>query len=160
MQNLTSPEAIIMLPIAFMLDSMGFMIFLLGTWFGIDDYGALDIIGGIIIGGWMFMRHSLSEVQQNTEDQEENQEEEIEENEEKRYNKSNSSVNNKTKNSLPLTSSSRPAKSLPNPVKKEVEDLPKKALKRFGLNFLIELLPFIGGLYPGWTIITWKELKN
>ena len=54
--NLTSPEGILMLCVAAILDGLGFIIFILGTWFAIDDYGILDIIGAIIIGGWLYMR--------------------------------------------------------------------------------------------------------
>lgn len=53
---LTSPEGILMLTIAIMIDGIGFIIFLLGTWFAIDDYGSLDIFGMITIGGWMYLR--------------------------------------------------------------------------------------------------------
>jgi hypothetical protein len=58
--GLTSPEGILMLCIAIMLDCAGFIIFLLGTWFAIDDYGILDILGMVIIGGWMLMRSGSS----------------------------------------------------------------------------------------------------
>jgi len=51
-----SPEGFLMLFIAVTLDLIGLIIFILGTWFAIDDYGILDIIGAIIIGGWLFMR--------------------------------------------------------------------------------------------------------
>lgn len=54
--NLTSPEGILMLCVAGLLDAIGFGFFLVGTWFGIDDYGILDVLGMIIIGGWMFTR--------------------------------------------------------------------------------------------------------
>ncbi len=55
MKGLTSPEGVLMLCVAALLDIIGFIIFILGTWFGIDDYGILDVIGGIIIGGWMLL---------------------------------------------------------------------------------------------------------
>ena len=54
--NLTSPEGILMLCVAAILDGLGFIIFILGTWFAIDDYGMLDIPGIIIIGSWMYFR--------------------------------------------------------------------------------------------------------
>jgi hypothetical protein len=54
--NLASPEGVLMLGVAVILDSIGFAIFLLGTWVGIDDYGILDAIGLAIIGGWMVFR--------------------------------------------------------------------------------------------------------
>jgi hypothetical protein len=54
--GIASPEGFLMLSIAVVLDGIGFFIFILGTWFAIDDYGILDIIGAAIIGGWLFMR--------------------------------------------------------------------------------------------------------
>jgi hypothetical protein len=54
--GLSSPEAILMLCVAGILDGIGFILFLL-SWLGVDDYGVLDILGGIIIGGWIFIRH-------------------------------------------------------------------------------------------------------
>ena len=58
MKGLTSPEGILMLCVAALLDIIGFIIFILGTWFGIDDYGILEIIGVAIIGTWMAIRYS------------------------------------------------------------------------------------------------------
>jgi len=56
--NLTAPEAFVMLPMALILDAMGFILFL-ASWLGVDDYGVLDIIGMLVIGGWMLVRSSL-----------------------------------------------------------------------------------------------------
>lgn len=53
--NLTAPEGILMLCVAGILDGIGFILFFL-SWLGIDDYGILDILGALIIGGWLFMR--------------------------------------------------------------------------------------------------------
>jgi len=53
--NLTAPEGILMLCVAGLLDSLG-LIFFCFSWLGMDDYGVLDIIGAIIIGGWLFIR--------------------------------------------------------------------------------------------------------
>ena len=58
--NLTSPEGILMLCIAGLLDGIGFIIFILGTWFAIDDYGILDAVGLAIIGGWVFFRSGFN----------------------------------------------------------------------------------------------------
>ena len=57
-ESITDPEGIIMLIVAVILDLTGFIIFILGTWFGIDDYGILDTIGATIFGIWMFIRYS------------------------------------------------------------------------------------------------------
>ena len=52
-KGLTSPEGLLMLCVAAALDLAGFMIFIFGTWFGIDDYGILEMVGIAIIGLWM-----------------------------------------------------------------------------------------------------------
>ena len=36
----------------------------------------------------------------------------------------------------------------------------KKVFKRLGLSFLIEIIPWIGGLVPAWTLAVYFELKN
>ena len=141
-----------MLLVAVMLDLAGFCIFILGTWFGIDDYGIVDIIAGAIVGGWMLIRHSSLGVQQ-----EENQEETPE-------TPALQKPEKKTLDKTPSTPSSKPkATALTDPksmVKNKAQEMAKRALKRFGLNFIIELIPFLGGLYPGWTILVYKELEN
>ena len=96
------PEGILLLCVAGLLDSIGFVLFLF-SWMGIDDYGILDIIGAVIIGGWLLMRTGAS---------------------------------------------------------KGTQDVAKKTLKRFGFTFAVELIPFIGGISPSWTILVWKELKG
>jgi hypothetical protein len=53
--ELTGPEGILMLCIAGTLDIIGFIFFCL-SWLAIDDYGILDILGALIIGGWLFTR--------------------------------------------------------------------------------------------------------
>ena len=102
--SLTGPEGILLLCVAGLLDIVGFMFFLL-SWLGIDDYGILDIIGLVIIGGWLLIR----------------------------------------------TGSVKSTKG--------AQDIAKKTLKRFGFTFLVELIPFLGGISPSWTILVWKELK-
>jgi len=42
----------------------------------------------------------------------------------------------------------------------ELKDIGKKALKRFGLTSLAEIIPFFGGLYPGWTLLTYGEITG
>jgi hypothetical protein len=60
--GITSPEGIIMLCVAVLLDGLGFLLFIFGTWFGIDDYGTLDIAGLLVIGGWLWMRSGQLQV--------------------------------------------------------------------------------------------------
>ena len=103
--NLTGPEGILMLCVAGLLDAVGFVLFLI-LWLGIDDYGILDIIGTVVIGGWLLIR----------------------------------------------TGSFKGTKG--------AQDVAKKTLKRFGLAFAIELIPFLGGASPSWTWLVYKELKS
>jgi hypothetical protein len=98
--NLTGPEGVLMLCAAGILDGIGFALFLL-SWLGIDDYGILDVLGMLIIGGWMFLRGG--------------------------------GLNKK---------------------------IIKRGLRRFTVATIIELIPFIGGIAPSWTILVWKELKS
>jgi hypothetical protein len=98
--NLTGPEGILMLCVAGILDMIGFILFLL-SWLGIDDYGILDVLGMIIIGGWMFIRGG--------------------------------GLN---------------------------KNIIKRGIKRFILASAVEIVPFLGGIAPSWTILVWKELKS
>lgn len=98
--GLTGPEGILMLCVAVLLDLVGFLLFCV-SWLGVDDYGILDVLGMIIIGGWMFTRGS--ELNKN---------------------------------------------------------IMKKGLRNFGFATLVELVPFLGGIAPSWTILVYKELKN
>ncbi|MDP2926526.1 MAG: hypothetical protein Q8N65_00055 [bacterium] len=50
--NLLTPEGIIMMPMAMVLDGIGIILIL----FALDDFFITDIIGTIIIGGWLFFR--------------------------------------------------------------------------------------------------------
>ncbi len=54
--NLLSPESVIMLMIAAMLDLAGIVLICVG----LDDFGITDIIGVLVIGGWMLLRGSMS----------------------------------------------------------------------------------------------------
>ncbi len=98
--NLTGPEGILMLCVAGILDGIGLILFCL-SWLGIDDYAILDVLGMLIIGGWMFFRGG--------------------------------GLN---------------------------EKIIKRGLRRFGIATVVELVPFLGGIAPSWTILVWKELKD
>lgn len=50
--SLSSPEAVVMLMIAGLIDLMGILLLFIG----LDDFGILDIIGMVFIGSWMFFR--------------------------------------------------------------------------------------------------------
>lgn len=206
MKGITSPEGLIMLIVAGLFDITGFIIFALGTWFGIDDYGILEIIGIVIFGLWMFFRYgplgedpflkvkrARARIQQEMAGEEELEAlEELEEGEERNNEKQTlpektdqkkdvvnpGQESGSTKTPAPAqasppakggdgkkpTLSTKPTgKEWQSPrdiAKDEAWKLTKKALKRFGLTFLIELIPFLGGFYPGWTIFVWKEMKD
>lgn len=68
MRDLTSPEAILMLPIAIILDLAGLLLF----FFLLDDFGILDVLGMATIGSWILMRSSslVSSAKVNTSDSE------------------------------------------------------------------------------------------
>lgn len=66
--NLMGPEGVLMLSLAFLFDLIGFLFFAIGTWFAIDDYGTLDVIGSVIFGGWLLMRHALWAPKEETEE--------------------------------------------------------------------------------------------
>ena len=55
----TSPEGILMLTVAGILDGIGFILFLL-SFIGVDDYGILDIFGAIIIGSWLLITRGIA----------------------------------------------------------------------------------------------------
>ncbi|MEK7519213.1 MAG: hypothetical protein AAB565_00275 [Patescibacteria group bacterium] len=50
--NLFSPEAVIMLPLAILIDLIGIILIFVA----LDDFFITDILGIIIFGGWMFIR--------------------------------------------------------------------------------------------------------
>ncbi len=47
-----SPETVIMLTFAVIIDLIGIILIC----FALDDFGVLDIVSGVIIGGWMLFR--------------------------------------------------------------------------------------------------------
>lgn len=96
--GITSPEGVLMLCVAGILDSIGLIILC----FGLDDVGILDITGLCIITSWLFMRTGRISV---------------------------------TKDS-------------------------QKILKKIGLTTIIEIIPWLGGLAPSWTILVWKEMRG
>ena len=99
--GLSSPEGVLLLGIAIVIDGIGFLFFIIGTWFGIDDYGILDFIGLLIIGGWILLRSG--------------------------------SLNT---------------------------EMAKKGLNRFLKAFIVEIIPFVGGVAPSWTWLVYKTLKE
>lgn len=73
--NLTSPEALLMIPVAVMLDLIMFLVGVLGDWWGASDYGTIGILGWILIGGWAYIRKGGIGEQIQREEKAENQKE-------------------------------------------------------------------------------------
>jgi hypothetical protein len=151
MKNLTSPTAILMLSVGVVLDLIGLTIFVLGTWVAIDDYGILDMIGLSIIGLWLFIKHQSSAPSQATlkEDLNEIREQKVDLDELNEGNERPRTLERKKKEG---------SKNPKNIIKSEGKELAKKVLKRFGLAFLIELIPVVGGFTPAWTWLVYKNL--
>ncbi len=204
MKGITSPEGIIMLMVAATLDVIGIIIFLLGTWFAVDDYGILEIVATAIIGTWMFIRHgSLGSEggmkptnDDGAEKESENPEEMPEKEKKEEVKEEKKEKNNETENkatdggvekmgkqetSTPKKPNAPPESKKDDPkVPKEtkpqssiiqagdikdimggdVKGVAKKAIKRYLWTLLIELFPFLGGFWPGWTIFVWREMSD
>lgn len=126
--SLTSPEGVLMLCIAVCLDGIGFLIFILGTWFAIDDYGTVDMIGVMLIGGWMFTRGDGGQT-----------------------------IKNKTKEvkDKAIDKTKEVTKKV---IETEAKNVVKKSGWRFLCVTIGEFIPFLGGLMPFWTWFVWKEL--
>ncbi len=54
--NFASPETILILPIAIVLDGCMLLIGIVGDWWGFSDYGTIGFLGWIIIGIWAYFR--------------------------------------------------------------------------------------------------------
>jgi hypothetical protein len=63
--GLTTPEGILMLMAAGILDGLGVVLSLV-SWLGIDDYGILDILGAVIFGTWLFFRNGFGSLGRST----------------------------------------------------------------------------------------------
>lgn len=58
MKGFITPEALIILPLAFLLDLTGIILIC----FGLDDFWITDAIGIIFIGGWIYIRSQTIKV--------------------------------------------------------------------------------------------------
>jgi hypothetical protein len=132
------PEAAIMLPIAIMLDAVGLIIFVLdfmGIGLGLSFIP--DILGIFSIGFWILVRSFFRGITQ----------------------KAISAIENKVSGTGGSNSGKNPAPTGPQGGK-----VAKKGIKA-GLSItvwlvctIIELIPFVGDLVPGWTISVIYEL--
>lgn len=116
-----------MLCVAAVLDGIGYVLLLL-SFFGVDDYGILDIIGLVIFGGWLLMRTGSTQMLEQAKE--------------------------KTKETAQQLGEKSAKKG-----GGAVENVAKKAGKRLGLSFLVELVPILGSLWPSWIILVYRELK-
>lgn len=168
-----SPEGILMLCVAGLLDVASTVCAILIAVFGL---GALlnyvvEGIALVVMGAWMFLRYSAMGSEGGMKTKEKNEEDEEDEKTQEQpniempqkdttenpYNKSPGAKNT----NLPV--GNQKAGNIKNPknmAKNEAKELGKKALKRFGFNFLIETIPFVGAFYPANVIIVYKEMKE
>ncbi len=113
-------EAMIMIPIFLAIDLLGFGL----LFFGLDDFGILDIIGGGIFFLWLILRPGKEEAE------------------------------------IPSPKELKERKkTLQQTAKKAGKRLPR-VLIRGGLVFFIELIPYLGGIVFGWTVMAIYELAT
>ena len=123
-------EAMIMLPIALLIDLAGFILFLIELFivtipFCIAISFIVDGFGIVLIGGWMLFRSGRADIPEGVK---------------KRIKK-------------------RAKKQMGGASKKAMKS-GKKIGKRLGLSVLGELFPIVGDALPLWTIAVFFELKN
>lgn len=130
--DLFSPEAILMLFLAGLLDLIGVICLILDLVFGIGEILSYipDGIGILFFGAWVFMRSQGEKTKEEVK-------EEIGEKLDERRKK---------------------IKEMKKKAKKGVKKGVKRGL-RFGLATLGEIIPFLGAL-PFWSIFVFLELKN
>lgn len=130
--SLLSPEGLIMLFLAGLLDLFGIICLILDVAFGIGEVLSYipDVIGIFFFGFWVFMRSQ----------------------ERKSYKETREEIAGQVAEHRKIVDEK--AKQL----KKNIRKGSKKGL-RFGLAALGEIIPFLGAL-PFWTIFVYSELKN
>ena len=140
MSSLFSPEGVLMLFLAVLLDLIGIICLILDAAYGIGEVLSYipDGIGILFFGGWTLMR-SLASGQT------------IEEAKEK----TSETISDIKETGDKRREAIRKRKKM---LKKGVKKGAKRGL-RFGLAALGELIPFLGAL-PFWTIFVFLELKN
>ena len=151
MTNFLSPEAIMMLFLAGLLDLIGIICLLLDLAFGVGEILSYipDIIGIILFGSWILMRTFMKGgTKEEAKEEVSEKISEIKESGEARR----KAIEEK--------------REILKQKRELVEEGKKTMLKkggrtglRFGLATLGELLPFIGAL-PFWTIFVYSELKK
>jgi|SRR3989344_871840 len=159
--NITSPEGLLMLPIALLFDATAFMIFIIEIWF---DLGILSTLTGwtgwLIIGAWAYFRGGMS----------------LTDFAKSLYEKGKAGGSKGSPKKISGSGdmkdwqlNKKGAYELKDPNKTEnleEETSPgltgaiKGFIKRVGLSFVIELIPWLGSIWPGLTIFVWKELKR
>lgn len=143
MSSFLSPEGILMLFLAGILDLMGIICLILDLVFGIGEILSYipDGIGILFFGGWIFMRSVMKG--QTVEEAKEEVSETISDVKE---------AGEKRREAI------RKKREMIKKRRKLLKKGSKKGL-RFGLATLGEIIPFLGAL-PFWTIFVFLELKN
>lgn len=128
--SLTSPEALVMFTVAGILDGIGYIL----LFFALDDFWILDVIGFLIIGGWMYFRSgSINTPQKNKEKGKE--------------------IVKRTIQRFQKQPASKSTKGKKGPTGRKIG-------KRLGWSTGIEALPYIGDISPSWILAVYFELKN
>lgn len=135
MSDFLSPGAVIMLPLAILIDLIGIVL----IFFGLDDFWTTDIIAFIFIGSWTYFRSQMKG---------------------KEPAEMPSVDSFQTKKGL---QKERKLKRTAKYMKPQKADRAMKSAKRMKwlkpLTFLGELVPYLGVL-PMWTIMVYFELKD
>lgn len=162
--NLTSPEAVLMLPIAILLDGTMLTIGLLGDWWGFSDYGTIGVLGWMIIGAWAYIRKGgIAEQIREESAQEEVEPQKIVDGTQSRGPQKAEDISNfakkKNRQNKAMTDNPKNKQSITN-VKAKVKKKIGKVLKKYGFGFIVKGIPIVGDFWPGFTIFVIRELRN
>ncbi len=166
-RNITSPEGILMLFIAALLDLLSFGIFIIEVWFDLGIIATLVAwLSSLLILVWMYARGSLS-LSSLVVSQVETASNMVK-NESGKQNKASGSGNIKdwqqNKNgvwTLKNNQESSPNNTKPPPGNAgKATGAIKSLAKKIGWSYFIEFVPIIQNFWPGLTIRVWKTLWN
>ena len=132
MSGLTSPEGVVMVSLAIMLDIIGIICLILDLVFGIGEILSFipDIIGIFFFGFWIFMKSQ----------------------EDKTYKQARTEITSE------VAEHHREVQAAKKAFKKGAKRASKRGIKFFAA-MLGELIPFLGAL-PFWTIFVVSELRK
>ncbi len=175
MKGFTSPEGILMLTIAVLLDLASIICAFLIAAFGIGailNY-VVEGLAFFIMGLWLWIRHSSlgSEPDMNTAKEKDEHPKDDTEVKQEETNKeieggNIGSTNKENEKKLPTTKKQIKGGGVSKNLKSSTKNIPtsisavKKSLKTFVWNFIFETIPFLGTVWPVNTIIVYKEMKD